>query len=75
MSEHEHDPTEDIVTQETGNVFPEAHQWVQDGAEANPGIVFQAIVDGQLITSEISPGIRELWCDEMPPVWELGLHD
>jgi len=29
MSDQEYDPTEDVVTQETGNVFPEAHQRVK----------------------------------------------
>ena len=71
MTQAKHDPTADIVTQETKNVFPEAHQWVEAGAEANPGIVFQAIVGGQLITYETPQSIRELWCDEQPPAWEL----
>ena len=53
------------------SIFPEAHQWVKAGAEANPGIVFQAVVGGQLITSETPQSTRELWCDEIPPVWEV----
>jgi len=33
-----------------------ANEWAQAGAEANPGIVFQAIVGRQLITHECAKG-------------------
>jgi len=52
------------------NVLSEAHHWVKAGAEAYPGVLFQAIVGDQLITAETPPSTRELWCDEIPPVWE-----
>jgi len=70
MTQSKHHSTMDNTVSTT---ISEAHQWVEAGAEANPDIVFQAIVDGQLITSEIPPATRELWCDEMPPVWDTDL--
>ena len=30
----------------------EAHQWVEAGAKANPGIVFQAMGDNFMLTAE-----------------------
>ena len=68
MTQTKHDPTANIITQEVRpgffqvpedvdyteeeNVFSEAYQWIKAGIEVNPGIVFQAIVGGQLITHE-----------------------
>jgi len=53
------------------NILSEALQWVTAMAEAYPGLLLQAIVGDQLTTAEIPPSTRELWCDEIPPVWEV----
>ena len=69
------DPNETQKDLVGGERYLEAYRWVMEGAELNPGILFQAIVGGQLITAEVVPqSIRELWCDECPPVWELERH-
>ena len=65
------DPKATLNGPEGDERYAKAQQWVQDGAEAYPGVVFQAIIDDQIITCETPSRIRELWCDELPPVWEF----
>ena len=50
-----------------------ARRWAKEGARANPGIKFLALVDGQCHTAEVGPGLYDTfdWRQDM----ELGFKD